>query len=765
MHYSASHPLGQQIEAIPVWDTAPRLIAATVDPIASFRQCLQQLPQQQFTTALELASTQLAASGMRLDLPDADRRYLQPTYHIGVQPQALDDGSDDRWSIQTHRRVEQHLRWQQFLASGRTNQAGDAELSSSSTWVINHLSSEFRLRTLAQAFQTRDIEHIMVLPLRHNDQLLGSWSVFRDRDCPTWGLAQVALAQALVPELAQAIAQHQQVSAVHQLNQTLCHRTSELDQLLTYQQVLSSVVTKIRESIELKTIFYTTVEAIHQQLQADRVVVYRFNPDWSGEFLAEAVGQEWTPLKVAQFAPDQAILTQPDHCLVQSFPEAPVSDFDPYLQENQGGLYGHSRRVKQVEDVYQQDFPKCYLDVLEQYQCRAYVIAPIYQADRLWGLLAAYQNSGPRSWAVTEISFMEQIAEQLGIAIQQAELLATSRSQSETLAATLTELTQTQAKMLQTEKMSSLGQLTAGLTHEINNPVTFIHGNLSHLSQYFQDLLATVALYQQYLPSTDPTLEAHQATIDLTFLQKDVPLVLRSMANGTQRISDVIQSLKGFARLHEVGIKAADLHQGIDSVVLILQHQCQSQGDTPGIIVQQHYGDLPLVECDASSVNQVLINIISNAIDALKARDRGRLAIEIAAAPSQIVIVTALSKLAGHPSVQITIQDNGPGIPQAICHRIFDPFFTTKAVGQGRGLGLSLSHHIIVDDHQGEVRCRSIEGVGTTFEIELPVQSPRLGQILAQRDRPLSREVNLSEGHGDRILTGSDELQFDGFAL
>jgi signal transduction histidine kinase len=482
-------------------------------------------------------------------------------------------------------------------------------------------------------------------------------------------------------------------------------------------------VTKIRNSIELETIFYQTVKEIRQLFQADRVVVYRFNPDWSGEFVAEAVGREWLPLKVAQFDPTQAILTQPDHCVVQSFPQAPVPDADRYFQINQGGDYAHLRTVKQVADIYAQNFPKCYLDVLEQYQCRAYMTAPIYQGDRLWGLLATYQNSGARSWAVAEVSLMSQIAAQLGIAISQAELLDSSRSQTVALADSLATLTHTQAQLVQTEKMSSLGQLTAGLAHEINNPVTFIHSNLSHLAQYFQDLLATIALYQQQQPVPDPAIADYLATIDLQFLQNDVPLVLHSMAHGTQRISDVIQSLNHFTRLNEVGIKPIDLHQGLDSVILILQHQCDPTPSCPGITIQLDYGDLPLVECDASLINQVLMNIISNAIDALRERDRGRSAVEMAIAPSQIVIATSQSELAGQPAVRVTIADNGPGIPDSICHRIFDPFFTTKDVGQGSGLGLSLSHHIMVDDHQGELRCRSIVGVGTTFEIELPVQS------------------------------------------
>jgi signal transduction histidine kinase len=718
MRYSASPsatPMATKIQAIPVWDQPPVPIVPDPEPIAAIRQCLQQLPQQQLAVALELAQDLLQATGLRLSIPNADPQYLQAIYAIGHQPQRLDDGSG--------RPVEQHLLWQQFLASGRSNQTGDDDLSSPQTWVINQLSYDFRLRTLAEAFQSSAIEHVMVLPLRHEDQLVGSLSVWRDRDCPLWALPQIALAQSLALELARAIAQHQQVSQVHQLNQCLSRRTDELAQTLSDQAVLASVVTKIRNSIELKTIFATTVQEIYQLFQADRVVVYRFNPDWSGEFLAEAVGAAWTPLKVAQFAPDQALLTRPDHCVVQSFPDAPIADLDQYLAQQQGGSYAHSRSAKAVADIYQRDFPPCYLEVLEQYQCRAYLTAPIYQGDRLWGLLAVYQNSKARSWATHEISLISQIAEQLGIAIQQAELLDTSRSQAQDLAVTLDVLTQTQTQMLQTEKMVSLGQLTAGLAHEINNPVTFIHSNLSHLGRYFQELLATIALYQQYHPEIDPMIADYLETIDLPFLQNDVPRVLRSMANGSQRISDVIQSLNRFTRLNEAGIKAVDLHQGIESVLLILQHQCLATPDHPGIIIQPQYAQLPLVECDASLINQVLINIISNAIDVLKERDRARSPGEMTTFPSQIVITTAVDEFAGKPSVRLMIQDNGPGIPENIRHRIFDPFFTTKDVGQGRGLGLSLSHHIIVNDHQGALHCRSIVGVGTTFEIELPVQS------------------------------------------
>jgi signal transduction histidine kinase len=734
MRYSASQPApvaattpAAKIQAIPVWNTAPQTIVPPIDPVAAIRQCLQQLPHQKLETALELAGELLQATGLRVYIPAADPTYLQSRYEVGRQPQPLNDGRA--------RLVEQHLLWQQFLESGRTNETGDPTLSSPHSWVINHLSYDFRLRTLATAFQVQGIEHVMVLPLRHGGQLVGSLSLWRDRDCPAWALPQIALAQTLSQEIAQTIGQHQQISEVHQLNQTLSHRTAELAQLLTDQQLLSAVVTKIRESIELETIFYTTVKEIQQRFQADRVVVYRFNPDWSGEFIAEAVGTRWTPLKVAQFDPDQASLTSPDHCLVQSFPHAPVSNPDRYLQNEPAQLHEHFRYVRAVTDIYERNFPQCYLEILEQYQCRAYVIAPIYQDGQLWGLLAIYQNSGPRSWAATETALIQQIAEQLGIAIQQAELLEHSRSQAAALGRTLHELSQTQAQMLHSEKMSSLGQLTAGLAHEINNPVTFIHSNISHLSHYFQDLLAVIALYQQQ-PIVDPEMADYLDTIDLGFLQNDVPKVLKSMESGTRRISGVMESLTHFTRLHEEGIKAIDLHQGIDSVIMILQHQCRPIADYDGIQIQRVYGDLPLVECDASLINQVLVNLISNAIESIKVNDRQRTPDHIAIHPSAIVITTARSHIGDQPTVLISIQDNGTGIPEPIQPRIFDPFFTTKDVGQGSGLGLSISHNIIVDTHQGAMRYRTAVGTGTTFEIELPIQSAAIGPI-----KPLKSEI------------------------
>jgi signal transduction histidine kinase len=718
-----------KIAAIPVWNTAPQTIVPPIDPIAAIQQRLQQLPHQKLETALELAGELLQATGLRIQIRGADPSCLRSHYQMGPQPAAIGDG----------RTVEQHLLWQQFLETGRVNETGDPSLSSAHSWVINHLTCEFRLRTLASTFQSQELEHVMVLPLRHGEQLVGSLSLWRDRTCPPWALPQVALAQTLSQQLAQTIAQHQQVQASDDIQQTLTRRTHELAQLVTDQQMLAAIVSKIRQSSDLATIFQTTVEEIYQRFQADRVVIYRFNPDWSGEFVAEAVGAQWTPLKIAQWAPDQAGLTRPDHCVVQSFLDAPIADPDNYLAQSQGGVYAQSRAIRTVSDIYTKNFPACYLTVLEQYQCRAYVTAPIYQENRLWGLLAVYQNDAPRSWSDRESALIQQITEPLGIAIQQAELLASSRSQAQELATALHERNQTQAKMLQNEKMSSLGQLTAGLAHEINNPVTFIHSNISHLSHYFHDLLAVIALYQQQQPIVDADVADYLATIDLGFLQNDVPKVLQSMESGTRRISSVMESLTHFTRLHEAGIKPSDLHQGIDSVILILQHQCRPTSDNAGITIERQYGDLPLVECDASLINQVLMNLISNAIAAIKVNNQQSTPAAIASHmqhSGHIVIATSRSHIGDQPTALIRIQDNGTGIPENIQPRIFDPFFTTKDVGQGSGLGLSISHNIIVDTHQGELRYHTTIGTGTTFEIELPIQSAAICPL-----KPLKPEI------------------------
>lgn len=306
---------------------------------------------------------------------------------------------------------------------------------------------------------------------------------------------------------------------------------------------------------------------------------------------------------------------------------------------------------------------------------------------------------------------------------KQAELVlqtseAQMRRQAERLQQTLQDLKQAQVQLIQTEKMSSLGQLVAGVAHEINNPVNFIHGNLNHLHNYTQDLLRLTQLYQTRYPEPTPDIAEELEAIDFDFLQEDLMKVLSSMRMGTDRIRAIVLSLRNFSRLDEAEVKDVDIHEGIDSTLTILQSRLKGNANTPAIKITRQYAQLPRINCYAGQLNQVFMNILANAIDALNERDQKRSQAECRQTPSTITITTEYLAVLGQ--VQIRIRDNGPGMSAEVRDRIFDPFFTTKAIGKGTGLGLSISYQVIVEQHGGRLTCESIPQQGTEFCIELP---------------------------------------------
>jgi signal transduction histidine kinase len=309
---------------------------------------------------------------------------------------------------------------------------------------------------------------------------------------------------------------------------------------------------------------------------------------------------------------------------------------------------------------------------------------------------------------------LSNLLAQVSGAIEQAHLYQASRTQSTTLQRTLEKLQSTQTQLIQTEKMSSLGQLVAGIAHEINNPVNFIQGNLNYAQTYSDDLLKLVATYQQTYPAANPAIQNLLAAIDFDFLQSDFPQVIASMKMGVDRIQEIVLSLRNFSRLDESEFKSVDLHQGLASTLLILQHRFKVTHERPEIkLIKQYDAALPKIECAAGLVNQVFMNLISNAIDAMEAAG---------AAQPEIQICTE----AQANGVQIRIIDNGTGIPADIQSRLFDPFFTTKPVGKGTGLGLSISYQIITEKHGGKLECHSTLGVGTEFRVWLPSRSAAL---------------------------------------
>ncbi len=288
--------------------------------------------------------------------------------------------------------------------------------------------------------------------------------------------------------------------------------------------------------------------------------------------------------------------------------------------------------------------------------------------------------------------------------------------QSQQLAQTLKELQETQFHLIQSEKMSSLGQMVAGIAHEINNPVNFIHGNLTHVKEYTHNLLTLVELYNEELGSPSEKIEDYSENIDLEFMIEDLPKILNSMKIGTERIREIVLSLRNFSRIDEADMKSVDIHEGIDSTLLLLENKLKAKPGHSEIKIVKNYSDLPLVECYPGQLNQVFMNIINNAIDAIdEYRDQADLANKNV--PSTITIRTELSEL-GY--VTIGIGDNGPGISAEVQNRLFDPFFTTKPVGKGTGLGLSISYQIIVQKHGGKLSCLSAIGQGTEFLIEIP---------------------------------------------
>lgn len=286
------------------------------------------------------------------------------------------------------------------------------------------------------------------------------------------------------------------------------------------------------------------------------------------------------------------------------------------------------------------------------------------------------------------------------------------------LTKTLNDLKSTQVQLVQNEKMSSLGQLVAGIAHEINNPVNFIHGNLHHLKDYTQNLLDFVQLYQKHYPNPVPEIQAKAEEIEPEFLQEDLTKIVDSMQIGTDRIRDIVVSLRNFSRTDERGFQAVDIHEGIESTLLILQHRLKPSPDYPAIQIIKNYGKLPVVECYPSQLNQVFMNIFSNAIDALEESSQKYSYID----ERQSILEIEISTSDGW--VTIRIADNGRGFDQAIAAQLFEPFFTTKPIGKGTGLGLSISRQIVVEKHHGKIECHSTIGKGTEFIIEIPLQQP-----------------------------------------
>ncbi|MFN6464024.1 MAG: GAF domain-containing protein [Nostoc sp. DedVER02] len=680
---------------------------------------LHKLPTIQLQGALEEVITAFSGVGGRLYIEDSRELYTwgeQPTL-----PYELDN------SI-----IEQHSTWQTWMA----------ECKPGNIWATSDLYKEPHLRVLALAFRSTQIRGLMVIPLHYREKFIGVLSIFRAEfeteilwagrceqnrrqllpqlsfevwreqkkgQAPEWKPEDITLAQALYDHFSMAIQQQQIYKEVQVLNANLEMRvqeqTAELEKSLLLTKVIKQITEQIRSTLDLQITLQTIVREVRSLLNSDRVVIFQLD---SKSVIVEEMSGNW-----------QSVLGV----------NAPLECFpDDYRQ-----LYSQGR-VRVINNISTDSLSDCHQEFLQNLQIQASLIVPINIGIELWGLLIVHECNAPRNWQDAEIDLLQQLGDQAAIAIQQAQLYeqthnaeTEARNQAAQLGYTLHKLQETQTRLIQTEKMSGLGQLVAGIAHEINNPVNFIYGNLCHASDYIEQLLEILRLYQLHYPDPHSEINAAIEAVDFEFLVEDLPRIITSMQVGSDRIRSIVLSLRNFSRLDEAENKRVDLHEGIDNTLLILQYQLKANGDFPGIQVIKDYGNIPLIECYAGQMNQVFMNIFSNAIDALEMENgewrtgNGNKENKSLPMPT-IYISTRIS--ADNSRLLIRISDNGPGIPLEVKKRIFDPFYTTKPVGKGTGLGLAISYQIIVEKHNGIMECISEPGKGTEFWIEIPVKPP-----------------------------------------
>ena len=460
---------------------------------------------------------------------------------------------------------------------------------------------------------------------------------------------------------------------------------------------------QIRESLELNIILNTAVSEIYRTLNVDRCCFLWVKADPNS--VVDATAQNFGGLEV-----------------VTEFRRSHLPPLiGDYASTGSLAQWFCQQSLVQISDV----------DTLSDQGTRAFLqthnfaallAIPIQTRSRRIGAICCGTIQEPRNWSDSEVALLQAVTNQLAIALDQAELYEQSRyaaqlaeDRARQLETTLERLKQTQLQLIQSEKMSGIGQMMAGVAHEINNPVTFIYGNLEFVQEYVHDLVDTVKLYQMECKSPSAELKKAIDNVDLPFLLEDLPETLNSMAVGTERIRNIVLSLKNFARPDQAKSKLVDIHEGIDSTLLILRHRLKPYDNFPGIEVTKHYGDLPHVSCYPSQLNQVFMNLLANAIDVLEAPP-------LPHSPT----ITIYTRQIDPNRIQIRFTDNGPGIIAKIRNKLFDPFFTTKDVGKGTGLGLSISYQIITERHNGRLSCRSELGQGTSFVIEIPIRQDDL---------------------------------------
>jgi PAS domain S-box-containing protein len=521
----------------------------------------------------------------------------------------------------------------------------------------------------------------------------------------------------------------QDISTRKAAESALKQSEAQLRESLARESLLNRISTQIRNSLELKTILKTTVQEIRQMLQIDCCQFAWYRPE------------------------------QTSNCweVVQEACHANLADVGDGNRTETVGLLVQQLvhlEILQIDNLHTLDNP-IYRDV-RVLGYNSILILPMQTPNGTIGVISCLHASSVRPWNSGEVELLKAVQDQLLIAIKQAELYGAScqatqlaQEQKTQLEQTLYELQRTQAQLIQVEKMSGLGQLVAGVAHEINNPVNFIYGNLIYVQEYSQDLLGLLQLYRAAYPTPSALIKERIDAIDLDFLMTDFARLQDSMKLGAERIREIVQSLRIFSRLDESERKEVDIHSGIESTLMILQHRLKGKLGHPAINLIKNYANLPLIECYAGQLNQVFMNLLTNALDALEEQisKQNRAAINneckiIAYSSPTITISTGISQRSDSSSlfgsqeakdqaavnsqfgnyVFIRITDNGTGMTEKIQQKLFNPFFTTKPIGKGTGLGLAISYQIVVDKHCGLLHCNSVPGEGSEFVVEIPIK-------------------------------------------